>query len=256
MLKLGRGLNPKISAKYDEEIENVGKRPSWQPVLDRLAQLLSQNEWQKNEVNVILSNQLARYETLKFGPQLNNYGAQEGFARHVLRSTYGATVDQWVLRIQHGKQGTSRLVSAIDQDLLGSLQQACANHQLKLNLVTPYLTSIFNRFQKKIKQDTAWLVLNEPGYSLLVLLYEGQIIAINGVNHDKIDEIPILLDRENLLSTLTEPCRTVFIHSTAFTDLSAFPKRHYTFSKIDLSVPKGFPPQSEGLYAMFMSECL
>jgi hypothetical protein len=253
LIKLGRGLQPKVQAKYDEAIVPAGNQPSWQAALERFSQTLDQPEWQKAEVNVVLSNRLARFSAMTFAPQLKTYGAQEAFARHALTQTYGAAVEQWTLRIQHGKAGQPSLVSAIDQALLNGLQQACAAHQLKLNLVTPYLTPVFNRSQKMFNNDPSWLVISEPGYSLIALLSAGEFIAINGVSHDSIDELPVLLDRENLVSALAEPCRAVYLHAPGILSL---PKTAYEISKLELAVPDGFPAQSDGLHAMTMSECL
>lgn len=256
MIKLGRGLKPALLAKHDEAIVPVRKQPAWQAALDSLTQLLSLPEWQKAEVNVVLSNRLSRFAAITFGAQLKSYSAQEAFARHALSQTYGAVVEQWALRIQHGKAGQPGLVSAMDQALLNGLQQACASHQLKLNLVTPYLTPVFNRFQKILKNDPAWLVINEPGYSLLALLSGDGFIAINGVGHDNVDELPMLLDRENLVSALAEPCKSVYLHAPSCKDFSAMPKRGYEFSKLEFNVPDGFPASSDGLHAMIMSEFL
>lgn len=253
MIKLGYGLKPKVQATFDETVIPVGKQPSWQAVLDRFTQLLSQPEWQKAEVNVVLSNQFFWFDTLTFSVQLKHYAAQEAFARHSLSQTYGAATEQWTLRTQQGKNGTSRLVSAVDRALLDGLRQVCAAHQLKLNLVTPSLAAVFNRFQKELKTDPAWLVIHEPGYSLLALISTGQFVAINGV-YDTINELPVLLDRENLISTLPKPCTAVYLYAPSLTDLSVFPKTPYAFSKLDIAVPEGFPAQSEGLFAMLMSE--
>lgn len=256
LIKLGRGLKPTLQAKHDEAIGPVGKQPSWQAAVDRLAQLLSQPEWQKAEVNVVLSNRLARFAVVTFGAQLKTYPAQEAFARHALSQTFGAVAEQWALRIQHGKAETPSLICALDRLLLDGLQQACATHQLQLNLVTPYLTPVFNRFQKMLKNDPAWLVINEPGYSLLALLSGGEFVAINGVSHDDIDELPMLLDRENLVSTLAEPCKSVYLSAFSCESLSALSGKGYEFSKLDLAVPDGFPATSDGLHAMTMSEFL
>lgn len=256
MIKLGRGLKPKVQAKQDEVIVPVGKQPPWQAALDKLTQLLNMPEWQKTEVNVVLSNRLVRFAIIPFGEHLKSHPAQEAFARHALAQTYGAVAEQWVLRIQRGKHGAPGLISAVDQALLDGLQQACATQQLKLNLVTPYLTPVFNRFHKVFKNDPAWLVISEPGYSLLALLSGGEFIAINGVSHDNVDQLPMLLDRENLVSTLAEPCKSVYLHAPLAKDSAAMPKKGYEFGKLDLVAPDGFPAQTEGLHAMTMSEFL
>ncbi len=254
MIKLGRGLKPALLAEYDEVIVPAGKQQLWQAVLGRFTELVGQEEWQNAEINVVLSNRMVRFSTVTFGAQLRNYAAQEAFARHALTQTFGKAVDQWVLRIQFDKAGAPGLVSALDQALLDGLQQACAAQRLVLNLVTPYLTPVFNRFQKIFRNDPAWLVINEPGYSLLALLSGGEFVAISGVNHESMDELPMLLDRENLVSSLVEPCKAVYLFSPSTSDSGTIPKTGYEFSKLDFVSEDGFPAVSDGLHAMIMSE--
>lgn len=256
MIKLGRGLKPALVARHDEAIVPGDKQPSWQAALDRFAELLGQPEWQKTEVHVVLSNRLARFAVLTFGAQLKSYPAQEAFARHALTQTYGSVVEQWVLRIQNGKQGSPRLVTAIDQSLLDGLRQACASNQFDLNSVAPYLAPVFNRFQKELKNDPAWLVINESCYSLLALLSGGELVAVNGVGHTDLDELPMLLDRENLVCALTEPCKKLYLYAPSSAGTVAGPMKGYEVSKLNHAIPNGFPIASEGLYALAMSECM
>ena len=241
LLKLGRGLNMKLQAKHDEAIAPAGRQQSWQAALDRLTQILSQPEWQNAEVNIVLSNRLVRYATILFSAQLQSYSAREAFAKHIFTQTYGTAADQWVLRIQQGKTGLPWLASAVDHALLEELRQTCAAHKLRLRSVTPYLTPVFNHYREAIKSDPAWLVINEPGYSLFALLSGREFIAVNGVCHDNIRELSILLDRENLASPLTEPCKSIYLYAPAGNELSAIPKMGYAFSKLDdKAVPEGF----------------
>ena len=253
LLKLGRGLKTKLQARHDEAIAPVTKQPLWQSALDRLTQLLGEPEWQSAEVNVVLSNRLVRYATILFSPQLKNYSEQEAFARYALTQTFGATAEQWALRIQHGKIGSPGLVSAVDHALLEGLRQACSAHKLKLRSITPYLMPVFNRYHKAIKSDPAWLVINEPGYSLFALLSGGEFVTVNGVYHDNMGELPILLDRENLAGSFTEPCKSVYVYTSSGDKLSAMPAMGYEFSKLDMAAPDGFPSSEDGSYAMIMS---
>ena len=254
LLKLGRGLKSELQARHDEAIAVVGKQPSWQAALDRLTQLFEEPEWQNAEVNFVLSNRLIRYAAILFSAQLKNYSEQEAFARYSLTQTYGVIVEQWVLRIQQGKTGSHGLVSAVDHMLLEGLQQACSAHKLKLHSITPYLMPVFNSYHSAINRDPAWLVINEPGYSLFALLSGGEFIAVNGVCHDNMSELPMLLDRENLAGSYTEPCKSVYVYTGD--KLSAMPAMGYEFSKLDMTVPDGFPSSAEGLYAMAMSGVL
>jgi hypothetical protein len=66
----------------------------------------------------------------------------------------------------------------------------------------------------------------------------------------------MLLDRENLVSTLAEPCKAVYLHAPFSKVFSSIQKTGYEVSKLDLTVPDGFPGSSDGLHAMIMSEFL
>lgn len=256
LLKLKRGLKTKLIAYLDETIAPVDKQPSWQTVSDSLDQILVQPKWQKAEVNIVLSNHLVRYAVMSFSAQLQSYAEQEAFARHLLTQTYGVIAMQWTLRIQRGKAGSPWLVSAVDQALLEGLRQACATYNLKLRSVTPYLMPVFNRYRKAIKTDPAWLVINEPGYSLFVLLSGGEFVAINGVRHDSLNELPLLLDRENLASSLSEPCKSVYLYTPASKEQPVMQKMEYEFNLLDMKAPDDFPSSADGLYAMAMSGVL
>jgi hypothetical protein len=256
MLKLGRGLKPTLQARHDEAITADSKQPPWQAALDRLSQLIGEAVWQNAEVNIVLSNRLVRYATIPFSAQLKNYAEQEAFARYSLTQNFGAAVEQWALRIQHGKTGSPGLVSAVDHALLEGLRQACSAHELELRSITPCLMPVFNHHHKAIKSDPGWLVINEPGYSLFALLSGGELVAVNGVCHDSIDELPVLLDRENLSGSFTEPCKSVYVYTSSGEKLSAMPAMGYEFSKLDIAVPDGLPSPAEGLYAMALSGAL
>ena len=81
---------------------------------------------------------------------------------------------------------------------------------------------VFNHYHNAIKSDPAWLVINEPSYSLLALLSGGDFVTINGVYHDNMSELPILLDRENLAGAFAEPCKSVYVYSSSGDKLSRY----------------------------------
>lgn len=253
MIMLGRGLKPVLVAKVDEVVTPGDSLPPWQAALDRLTELLGQPEWQKADVHVVLSNRLAKFAAFKFGQQLKSYPAQEAFAKHMLSQVYGSMVEHWILRIQHSKRDSVGLICAIDQRLLEGLQLGCATSRLSLKSVTPFLTSVFNRTQKMLMLGQAWLVIHEPGYSLLVLLSEGEVNAVQGVYHDDFDELPMMLDRENLVCALAEPCKSVYLYAPSYQHSPASAGRGYELTKLDWVAQAGFPAPSEGLYAMAMS---
>lgn len=251
LLKLGRGLKPKLLAKHDEVIDT--SQPAWRDALEKLEALLSQPEWQDAEVDIVLSNRLVRYAVIPFAAQLKDYAAQEAFARYSLTQTYGPVVAQWALRIQQVKAGKPWLAAATDKELIERLRQICAAHQLKLSSVTPYLAPVFNRHIQAIKAEPAWLAINEPGYSLFALLHDREFVAVSGVYHDSIQDIPVLLDRENLTSSLDVPCKSVYLHAAFGGDTSGMVKSGYDLAVLDSSEPDVAPAFIESLYSSVMS---
>lgn len=252
LLKLGRGLKPKLLTKHDEAIDASGRQPAWRAAVERLDAILGQPEWQNAEVDIVLSNRLVRYAAIPFAAQLKDYSAQEAFARYSLTQTYGSVAAQWELRIQHGKAGKPWLVAAMDKELIERLRQICVAHQLKLRSVTPYLAPVFNRHIQSIKPESAWLVVSEPGYSLFTLLHDREFVAVSGVYHDSVQDIAVLLDRENLSTALDTPCKSVYLHAAFGGDASGVAKSGYDLDVLGSSEPDVAPAFIESLYSSVM----
>lgn len=256
LVKLGRGLKPKLLGQFDEAFQPLPSQPLWQAAVEKLAQVLAQPEWHNADADIVLSNRLARFAVIPPNAQLKKYTAQEAFARHVLSQTYGAITGQWTLRIQQGKATEPWLLSAIDQTMPDTLKLICTNNKLKLSSITPWVVPVFNRFRKQITADPSWLVINEPGASLCMLIKGGEIISVSNLSHAGIDDLPVLLDRENLLSTLPEPCKNVYLHTLPAVNLSAMKKMGYEINRLELAVPEGLPDYAGGHYAIALSGVL
>jgi hypothetical protein len=59
----------------------------------------------------------------------------------------------------------------------------------------------------------------------------------------------MLLDRENLISTLPEPCKTVYLHAQSGDGLPSAASG-YAFNRLEAAMPEGFPASGEGLHAL------
>ncbi|MFZ3017859.1 MAG: hypothetical protein WA056_05325 [Gallionella sp.] len=253
LLRLGRGLKPKLLAKHDEVIDASGRQPAWRAVVERLDAILTQPEWQNAEVDIVLSNRLVCYAAIPFDARLKDYSAQEAFARYSLTQTYGPVAGQWELRIQRGNAGKPWLVGATDKALLAQLRQTCANYRLKLRSVTPHLMAVFNLHSRAIKTEPVWLVIHEAGYSFFALLRGREFVAVSGVYHDNVQDISLLLDRENLTSPLDEPCKSVYLHAAFGGDVSGMSESGYDLVVLNSSEPDAAPSFIESLHPSVMS---
>lgn len=246
--KVGRGWTPKLLASHVV----VKESSSWQPVLENLSQILAQPEWQNADVHVVLSDRAARYAVFPPNAKLQNYALLEAYARHQLGQIYGSVAEQWELRIQVNKTNSTCLVSAVDKGLLDGLRQACVANKLKFCSVTPHLMQVFNRYRKTIKADPVWLVLSEPDHSLIALMKGGEIVSVNGVRHDGMDELGMLLDRENLISPMDEPCKSVLVYAPQNSRLPTN-TLGYEFKRLETGSQDESATHVEGLFAMAMN---
>jgi hypothetical protein len=249
----GRGLRPKLLTELDVVIESsaVASSQSTQAIVDKLNQLLAKPEWQNAEVGIVLSNRLVRYAVIPFDAQLKKYAEQEAYAKHALRKIYGAVVAQWEIRIQHSNSALPKLISAVDKTLLENVRHVCTIHKLKLRSITPQLLQAINRHAQDIKSNPAWLVMNEPSYTLFALLKNGELPYVSGVNNGNIKELPVLLDRENLSATLDEPCKSVYLYGSAEINLTSLPKSTYEISKLITIEQEGMSNPVDVVLALF-----
>lgn len=229
--KSGAGIRRQVTAKHDEAIDASLLDSPWQVLAEKLELLLSKPELQAAGADIVLSNKLVRHAVIPFNSQLKKYSEHEAFARHVLSKTYAADTAQWELRLQ--RQGDSWIVSAVDRALLENLRQVCAAHKVKLRSVTSRLVHVYNHHRHAVQAEPSWLISHEPGYSQFAMLNERKIVALNRVNHQTANELPWLLDRENLVAGLPEPCRTVYI-DVEVDLLPSFPGEQYAISPLDV----------------------
>jgi hypothetical protein len=247
VLKLGRGLKPKLLCSRDEAVAPSAKQPAWQDALARLETILGEPEWQAPEAEVVLSSRFVRYIVASFNDQLKKYTEQEAYARHVMSQLHGAAAMQGEVRIQKSRGGKPVLACAVDQTLLGEIRRVCETHGLGLRAVSPDLTAVFNRFGNAFKDEQAWLIIREPGYSLFALYDKGAFAAINGVSHASLTELPTLLDRENLVSGLAEPCRKVYVYSHAHEIWEGVSSGGYDLNRLESPPSSGDEPGAGGV---------
>ena len=229
---LGRGLNPRQLATHSEAIESSMLVPPWQALTEKLSQLLSQPEWHAAEAEIVLSNRLVRLALVPANAVLKKYAEQEALARYFLSKTYGEVANQWELRLHLQGEGAPWLVSAVERTLLDSLRQVLAAQKIKLCSVTPLLMQVYNQYGQALQNSPVWMVIYEPGYCQFALLDQHRINSVSAVNQARLEELPMLLDRENLVSALPEPCKVVYFCSDVGEALPALPAGGYEVTRL------------------------
>jgi Fimbrial assembly protein (PilN) len=252
--KLAGGVRPKLVASHTEALEPPQAGGAWPALAQKLGQVLAIPELRAAEADIILSNKLARHALVPYNAQLKKAAERELYARHVLGKTYGRATAQWELRLSHQKGGAHWIVSAIDRTLVEALQHAFAANQSRVLSIRSRLTLAYNHHKHRSSAEPAWLVIREAGFSLFARLEAGRVVGLGTARHEALNELPSLLDRENLSSGQHGWCKKVYVVAAEDETATVFHGGEYEIDALDpiplgrlVSHPVSLAPPRRGL---------
>ena len=252
LVRLARGLRPRVMAKRSETVLPQSGDAAWRAALDKLVKILALPEWQNADATVVLSNHLVRYACIPWNESVSGEDEQLALARHRFTHIYGDAAQGWELKLSSAQNSAPRLASAVDAGLLDAIRQSLAQNRLDLRSIQPYLMASFNRYAKRINNDNVWFAAKESGKLCLALLKGGQWQRVQMCRDDGVDTLKTWLDRENMASDLGKPCREVFLFAPESAKEQA-PTAPYQIKHLELPACHGFSPYSDTQYAMAMS---
>jgi len=253
LVRMARGLSPRVTAKHCEAVRAEEGENPWRPALARLAQLLAEPEWGNAGATVVLSNHFVRYACIPWHEKVSAESEQLALARHRFTKIYGDAAQQgWELRLSAAQDSAPRVASAVEGRLLDAVRQTVARSSLQLCSVQPYLMASFNHCFRRAGKNSAWLAVMEDGMLCLALVKGGQWRQIRMHRDNGMGNLKAWLDRENLAADLGEPCREVllFAPEAVREPVSLAP---YQVQRFDLAAYHGFSPHDDAQYAMAMS---
>ena len=253
LVRLARGLRPRVMAKRCEAVAPQTGGEPWRAALDKLVKILGEPEWQNAGATVVLSNHFVRYACIPWNKNVSGEDEQLALARHRFTQIYGDAAQEWQLRLSHAQGDAPTLASAVDTGLLGAVRQSLAQNKLDLLSIQPYLMAGFNRYASRINKDNVWFAAVEAGKLCLALLKGGQWSHVQMYrDDDRMETLKAWLDRENLASELEKPCHEVllFAPESAKEQDSISP---YRVQRLDMPACHGFSPVTDTQYAMALS---
>ena len=215
----GRGVNPRLVRKNIIEVQPDDAQPYWQAAIDALPAALAASGHEKPEVTVVLSNCFVRYALLARNAAVRTEAEWLALARRRLASVHGEVTADWEIRLTETVRNGPVIACAVDSALLDALESKVAEGRAALSCVQPYLIAAFNRIRPKISHETCWLLIEEPGCLMLVLVRSGHWLSLRcrRVEADWRADFAEILERESAFLALDEPCTKVILYTpTAF----------------------------------------
>lgn len=213
ILGLSRGLRPKVMLQTILPCVPVSDQPNWQAALDAFAYWLGSYEMGKADIVVILSSHFVRYAVMPYSAELVGRTEEQALAQILFEEIYGDLTKQWKIEIGQGGYGDARLIAAVDTSLLDQITVLLKTSPLRLNTITPYLVTAFNRFCRQIPENGLFAVA-EAGQMQVIAIQQSQFSSIGRtpLQGKSAVQLSALIQREALNSGLDPSTVPVYLH--------------------------------------------
>ncbi len=138
---------------------------------NQLAEILAQSKsvLKNQQVNFVLSNTFVRYLVMPWQDGVLTQADWQAIAQHEFRKQFGATANDWLVRVSLGKHGQTVLAAAIDNKLYAQLQTSAEQLGFNVRVVEPLLMRVLN--QNKLNN---WVLIAEPQRLLLCQTHDDE----------------------------------------------------------------------------------
>ena len=170
LVRRTRGLRPRVVAATELAVP-AGAFGDFGPVLERLAEVLTEPSWQGAAVRaVVAEHPWARYAVVPWPATRLDAAGRLAHARFVLADTWGEAVADWAVTLADTPPGHSYVACAMPAMLRSALEDTLAPAHLALVSLQPQLIVAFNAWRHRLPADDAWFVsLNEGSLSAVHL---------------------------------------------------------------------------------------
>ena len=194
LVRHARGFKPVQTARTTTYCQQSAV--AWQSAFQQLEKNLT--DASGTDLSVTLSNHFVRYVTLPPQAEIATPEEVKSYANFRMREIYAERMDSWTLSISEWNPMAGAICAAIPRVLMTQLEDMAARHQCKLTEVEPYLTSVYDHWQKLLIGNKIYFVVIEAGRICVAILSNGVWHSIRNqrIAHNVADELLAILDQE------------------------------------------------------------
>ena len=157
MVRLGRGLSPKLLCEHEEQVE-CGSAGKWEAALVALDAVLGRSDWQGGAIRAVLADCWARYAIVPWVAELKSAHERLAHARQLLAGTFGDAVGGWEVRLSEAPPTYRRIACAFPAELLEGLRAVCRKYGGRLVSLQPQLVVAYQNWRNALPPSGAWFV--------------------------------------------------------------------------------------------------
>jgi hypothetical protein len=254
LARVSRRWRPAVIAKHAVQCSGAGTS-DWKACLEALLQALREPYLQDADASVVISNHFVRYAMVPWSEHLVSDDEKRAWVKHHFVELYGELAETTEYRWSEDRPDTACVASAVDGDFVSAIRAAFEPTSLRLRSVQPYLMAVFNRWKKRVQDDSAWILVAETGRVCIGAVANGEWRAITSkkIGPDWQAELPLALGRELLLANDAAVPAVILAYAPDVTKLD-FPD--WTEVPVKILAPRalpGFSPYSDAQYAMALT---
>lgn len=190
-------LRPHLAEQVElSGLPPAAERSRWQPAMDGLQSLLAGRQWAAQRLHADVGDEFVRYTVLTgLDPRL---GTEEiaNLAQAMFLRTFGDAAGDWLVRVSLAGSGTV-VAAAIERAFVDALGALASERRMQLATVQPMFAERLSTAAFALK-GAAWLVVREPGASVLALCEQGMVRSLRVLRGAGFgaDDIFLALERE------------------------------------------------------------
>ena len=254
LARVSRRWRPRVTAKQVVRCADQGIA-DWKPCVEALLRTLPEARWKDADATVIVSNHFVRYALVPWSEELVGDDEKLAWVRHHFVEVYGEAVATAEYRWSEDRPDAPCLASAVDGEFVDQVRRAFEGTSLRLRSIQPYLMTVFNRWGRRAMGNAVWILAPEPGRVCLASIVRGRWRGIAsrkmGVNWQA--ELPVVLDRELVLSDDADAPKTVFAYVPEIPRFEIPRWNEVPLRALALRALPGFSPHADAEYAMALT---
>ncbi len=220
LVRTSKGIKPTQTAKTTAFCEFAHGAAAWQPALQQLEKNLINVA--RTDLTITLSNHFVRYVTLPPQAEIATPEEVKSYAQFRMRDIYAERMNSWALSVSEWDPITGAICAAIPQALMTQLDDMAARHQCKIKEIEPYMTSVFDRWQKLLSGTKIYFAVIETGRICVAILSNGIWHSIRNqrILHSTADELLAVLDQEAIFFGNKEAVEQVHLFAPEHPELT------------------------------------
>jgi len=179
--RVSRGPRRRTLVAREAAVEAVEDARDWRGAAAAFEAELAAAGWRNADLTVSLATDFVRFDIVPWSDDLEGEREVEAFARHRLQATYGEAAVAWRVALARGRPGCSRIVAAVEGELVDALAAIARRHGLRLAALRPGLVGLIDASLRGLGREGFWFAAAEPGRLALLRAANGQWAGIETV---------------------------------------------------------------------------